>query len=944
MDHTKLIKNFEKCKEPITFAQRYHYFKATTKLQTKEEIFEALQVIEQLDLLGALYILILKEPEYTKEYIQLFWDRNREQITSGLYTHSENSYLSMQMIYLCMMFIDDSLALAEAVFSEENISNLPSAPAHIEKSRVVSNYYAQEFLEAIRQFPSDFRWKPDYCRIVMEILKARKQDSEFVRYIETGLSKTPLGNELNNDYAGQYFDLLCSLELYGCAKYFLENFDTTQPVLGLEPEYLLQKLYALPSPELVTYGKWYKTTVINPEYSYADWHTDVLRNTTDTELEVWMNLTFFYHSLKEHCEANDWSAFYEALSTAGEYKLFNMNRFKYIKQLISCFAFIINELLTSRKNIVEFLKQIEHININNFFRNKFTFQWNQILHEGFDYRTIKSELFEQYEPEDAVYIYMNTHLKNIINLEEIIHACSVKAHRRDLSEFFKDYPISGRISHGSKYSSVRDKLFISPQFIATSLSYADYVQVCESFGPTSSEARKYLKKQIRNDETWYSRNKATAELFRSGDWCSFHVHTYVDSGDRAGIYAVDINLYPNIRDMRIQERDTVYPEVLLDWLKSLRDTGSYTPWNPEYSVYGVNHLPDNALRNRIAVDILDTILALRGNLEALNDFLFAITNAPLEEINEFRYIPTQRLLEYSFPPEDFKQFRTLLREKALCILKDKSIPSDIKKDIYLNTCLRKYFDFQDVCKYISKEFYLETADAPFSVALKFMKKEGNRYTFTTHGRNNTLFSSDPFIYIGDGPELTEGYVYLNTLRNYDFERRCYILEAIDLRNHQVDEWNQYLRKMRDIKKVTDAADTVKIKEELERYNIRITSDKHISQFTHELHLIFQRSGFDIRQALMTLSVIAETNPYLNHETDFSRFQNSFRKDYLSSYESFIENLRTKKYSYTNVCDLFFSSHLQVFIAKEEFLKDLILCGVNHEDILNYCNYKGYPIA
>lgn len=936
MDYNKLKKNFEKCKEPIAFAQRYHFFKATTKLQTTEEIFETLHAIEQLNLLGALYILVLKELDYANEYIRLFWERNHNQITSDLYTNSEHSYLSMQMIYLCMMHMEDSASLAETVFSDD--------PPSAETGKAASDYYAQLFLEAIRQFPAEINWKRDYCRIIMEIFSARKQDSEFVRYIETGLGKTHLGNEFNIDSARKYFDLLCSLQLFDCATHFLENFGVVQQVLDFEPEHLLQTLFSLPSPELVTYGKWYKTNVLNPDYSYADWHADVLRYNTDPELRNWMNLAFFYHRLKEHCESKDWTAFDATLSTAGEYRLFNLNHFKYIKQLIFCFAYVIDALLDSHKNIVEFLNKIEHININTFYRNKFSFQWNQILQEKYDYNRIKTELFEQYEPGEAVFIYMNTHLKCIINLEEIIHICATKAKRKDISEFFNAYPISGRISHGSKYSSVRDKLFISPQFIATALSYPDYVQTCEALGASSPEAKRSLKRQIRNDESWYSKNKFTAELFRSGDWCSFHIHTYVESGDRAGIYAVDINLYDDIRDMRIQERDTIYPGIVLDWLKAQQTSGSYIFWNPDNPVYGVNHLSDNAVRNRIALEILDTILVLRNNPDALRDFLFAFTNAPLEELNEFRYIPTQHSLNYSFPSEDFDQLRRQLREKALCILKDNSIPSGIKKDIYLNTCLRKYFDFQDVCRYISKEFYLATADEPFSIALKLEKKEGEKYIFTTQGRKNTLYSSVPFVYYGEAPGLKEGQIYLNTLRNYDFERRCFILEATDLRNHEVDIWNQYLRKMRDIKKITDVSDTAKIKDALERYNIRITSDKHISQFTHELNLIFQRGGFDIRHALTTLSVIAATNPYLHREMDFSRFQNIFRKDYLDSYKRFMESFRTKQYSYTNMCDLFFSSHFQVFISKEEFLSELVHGGANQEDILNYCNYKAYPLA
>ena len=937
VDNKIIEESFCKCAEPMDYVHKYSYFKLKNKIKDDGEILATLRCIEKIDLLGTLYIVEIKEESIRESYIAEFIVRNRELFTDKIQNDNNDILYYMQVLYLCLMNVSNEkcLELCKDIFSGDVYRRVEPKLFEFTNPEYVTKHYARVFASAVTKFSNKIAWGKKYCSIATAIFKARNEDISFLRIIEMKLRKNPLGYVIDDESAKEYFDLLCKNGAYESAKIFLDNFDGSKMFLGMQPDELISMLYRLPAPELLAFGRWYIKRILNREYTSADWLADVVRYNHDQECIKWTKLTVYYLSLQKALETDDIDGFEKLLECSDDYEIFDMDRFKYMKQIVESFAFVTNMLLVSyNKKLIDFLKKIESININEYSRTKYLYQWNQVdsVTKDYDYNQIEKLLFENYTIEESIYIYMNSHLKSIITIDEFVKLCAEKS-GEELYELFKGYPLWGQVFPGSKLSSVRDKIFITPIGIASNVSHHDFLDVCEAYGPLSKEAHAFKKRMIRNHQQWYSYNKKQAELMKGGDFCTFYIKSYKKN---VGIFATDLSLDDKLEERRIYERNNNYPGILLSWLSEMQASGEYVEWNDNNSIYGVRHLESISIRSKVALAILDTILAFQSNVPALEKFVYAITNAPLEEINEFRYIPTQRRLKFEYPTEDFRKIRKEVITKANIVMRNESIPIECKKDIYLNTCIRKIYDLQEACKYIGRELYLTTADEPFVMALIFEKKDQDFYYFSTNGRSNTLYSTHRFRYKGQGYNLNPNYVYLVTLKEYDFKERCFVLENINLSNDQTAQWQQYLRRVRDIKKVTDASELSKIKKDLGTYQVKVTSERHISQFVYELNVVFKRQDYSIESALKTLEVIKSTNPFRNQDKDFSIFAESFYKSYYVCYTKFLEDYKERYKSVMGFCDLFFSSYLKVFISYDDFIDDITNDEGERQSILNYC--------
>lgn len=941
IDIRNIQERFKRCGEPIDFMYKYSLFKKSNNIEETNEIIEILQCIENIERLGALYIAELKEESVREIYIDQFIDRNKELIIDKIQNDNDNIVYFMQILYLCLMNVrkERCLELCKEIFSGNVYRRLEPEKVEFEKRGYVSKHYAAVFLSAVTNFPTQIAWGKKYCRIVTAIFKARNEDMSFLHMVEVELRKHTLGYYIDEASAKEYFDLLCKHGAYDCAKYFLDNFDDCKMALGMQSQDFVAMLYSLPSPELFSSGKKYLTKVLHQEYTYDEWLADVVKYNHDAECIKWIKLTVYYHSLKECVEVGDINGFEKRLECADNFELFDLDKIKYMKQIVKCVAFIINNLLIlSYKNLINFLKTIENINVNEYSRMKYLSGWDQLesIKNEYDYAQIKNSLFENYQVAEVIFIYMNSHLKYFINIEELVEFCAEK-NGEEVYELFKSYPLRGQISRGSRLNSVRDKIFITPIGVASDISFQHYQDVVEQYGYRSPQAQKVYNKLIRSAEDWYSHNKEIAELMSDRDYCVFYIQTYKKYG---GILATDISLYDNIKMQRIKERNTIYPDKLICWLTQIQASGNYHKWDYKNDyIFGVRHLENNSVRNKIALEILNTILSLQSNISELEGFIEDITHPPLEEINDFRYIPIQRGLGFIW--DSFDEVRNQILNKADIIMRNENISIELRKTIYLNTCIRKFYDLQEACRYVGGELYA-TPDRLFVMALKFECREQGSYYFSTRWKNNTFYSTQRFKYDGEEFDLIPGkYIYLATLKKYDSKERCFVLEKVGLTKEQISQSEDFYRRIRDIQLTTDSSELEKIKKELEKCQIKVTSDFHIRKFAHELNEIFKKRNYDMDSVLTALNVVENKNPFRNSDKDFRSFAKDFYESYYESYSRFLENYREQSTSAWGFCDLFFSSYLKVFISYDDFLNDIVDDEMDRQNTLNYCNLKGY---
>ena len=942
IQETKVQEYFSKCTEVYDYVRKYKYFKKRFSINEKDEVLIALKMIEDINILGAIGILIHSEEDMINDFLPEFIEQNIDEIENHIKVDSDNIIYYMQIAYLCMAGLDEDecIAFAKKIFSGSVYKRVLPEKLEFENHDYVTRHYVKVFLSAITKFDNNIQWKKHYCKIVKAIFEARDKDTGWLTGVEIGLRKNPLGYEIENESAKDYFNFLCHYRLYQSAKYFLDNFDGSQSFLGLDSNQLTELVYSLPSAEMAAFGRWYSKEILNPDYTYEDWLRDVKKYNQNKDIIEWLELTVYYHELQESLEKDDYQLFESLMSQVDDYKIFDMEKVKYIKQLVECFAAIVNKGLIEEKiDIVKFLHDIEKININEYSRTRYLGLWNSLesINEEYDYNNIQNVLFEKYSLEDAVYIYMNSHLKNIINLEEFVKRCSEYC-GEDVSVLFSQYPLWGQISNVSKMSSVRDKLFINPIGISTAVSYSEYVNICEVYGYNSKEAIAFNRKMIRNDQSWYSYNKATAELFVRGDYCTFYIKTYKKS---AGLLVHNIELYSEIKEMRIRERNEIYPEKVLAWLNEIKTSKKYVDWNAEENIFGVRNIADIRKRDNIAVEILRTAHALSDNETELRKYLFAIINPPLEEINEFRYIPMQKKLDFEFEKDKFLAIRKEIIKITTDILDNNRLSSDIKKYIYLNTCSRKYYELQEVCRRISKQFYLETADEPFIFSVKLESMDEEKAVFLTRGRNNTLYSNKKFVYYGETHGLILNYIYLVELKEYDFTEKCFILNRVNLGKDETEQWKKYLRKMRDIKYVIDDKGFDEILKNIQRYKVKVSSEEHINQWVHEIDLIFKRQSYSVEKAIRTINTLKDTNPFRNMTFKGIKYAEEFRRLYTDTYYKFIEDYKLNYKSQMGMCDFFFTSYLRIFVKADAFIKDIAESEDEGNAIMNYCRIKKY---
>jgi hypothetical protein len=523
-----------------------------------------------------------------------------------------------------------------------------------------------------------------------------------------------------------------------------------------------------------------------------------------------------------------------------------------------------------------------------------------------------------------------------------VEQCAAKAGENgsDLYDLFREYPLTGRITEGSRMNAVRDKLYISPVGLATDVDYKRFVDTYRAYGSSSYKTKEFNKKLIRSDQVWYSHNKETGELMHNGDYCRFRIKAYIETG---GILATDIVfLYDNIRNGRIYERNEKYPGRVKAWLRKIRESGAYCEWSERYSIYGVRHLPEERARDRsdIALGILEAIDALQDNIPDLRKFLSAITTPPLEEINEFRFIPTQKKMEFYFPREEFASIRESIIKKLEQLMHNEEIPAEQRREIYLNTCARKCYDFERVWQCIGDQFDMEKAEEPLAFYLRFESREGDQYDFSATGDEKVLFSKKKFVYRGEEKHLTEGQAYLVELRGYDAKGGSFVLNRVALANDQISQWSRYLRKMRDIKKETTTAEIEEIGRELSEYHMKIAKSR-IEKFAYELDRIFASQSFRIDYGYSTVRAVWNANPFVEQSENFAEYAGKFGNQYSGTYRRFLEDYREESRSQNQFCDLFFASYLRVFVTAEQFLRDLAVSGEQREEILDYCRRKGY---
>lgn len=1013
------------------------------KLTDKEEILSYLQAIEEINFLGALYIAIMifldedKKEKYEEEiaclYAREFIYRHRDTIKNVIKnnalkhrtdeTINEDNVLEyLQSLLLCLELMDEEEAakvafyVLENNYTYKNVGNL--ARAIFDAMRGIpdpeKNGIPRDILEK-HKFLRAFKALREGLSLIDSI-----EDfipNRILNKLEYQLSQRPLLNmpdifEDVTDWTEEknYFNYLVEIEEYNGATNFLNRCIKNRETLfdGMTFEKLKDITYRLPSSDLIGFTRYYaKLCGIN--YSYETFCTDVLERNEDSNIVAWAKLSTFYRRLakiveKVEDEKKSWDEFYEALADVKDYSIFEIFKITDYKSLVEDFAYIINTLLNDenqRMNIVKVLEIFGNLNINKYEYRKAVCNWNRCNDvRDCDYTEISKALLSKKKMDltakELLSVYMNTHLKYVIPIEDI--AFEIKRRESDdnkIEIMFMDYPIEGVISKGSSRGSVRDKLFISPlpdNGIKYSYDYKLYKDKQKKSKTNKWDSDKELKniysRLIRCDEKWYSKNIGIAELFRNTDKVQFCISKIVNTGYESGIYAVDLEFLDKYHEKRrIDERDDKFPRELNGWLNRLIEEKRFIEY-PKSSCFAISYVYNNVeetekqletinlwssykpedrelakeilykneitsdmktmkvFRKYITFKILRVIEALAENAgeDDVRRFLFAITNNPLEKINEFRYVGVRA--SWKFPKDLYRPMIEAIRTITERIMTNGDISSELKCDIYLNTCIHKYYDLRGIYEYIGEG--LENRVELLFLPLYFYKRDNKntRRFFFRSAQDSFLFclKDDSFVYEAENDEKAEEYAnklipeqsYFVTIGGVLRKEDRFWLDDIALSKDHYEPWNNYLSKIRDIRK-SKSSNT--LKNDIESFyidkKVKIKNKEQLHQLAIEMAILWNYRKYDLSYSYDVLYVIGNTNPFLADDIDFGTISEEENIKYEEAYNGFLEKASEGSLNY--FYQIYNQSFLKCYKNKTQLKEDLLKIGKTEEEINSVIN-------
>lgn len=941
--NTKAIeKEFEKCEKIDDYFIRYEYFCMRPSI---EEKIEVLETIAKKNLLAALLIVDMYERDAAPEIISKVLVKDILELDHSFCGDEEQATTDMQCVLVALKYLEGEQLkeVVNAVFSREEGFHENKNMSYDYSG--MTTHYAVTMSNAISNMPHTYNWEEAYSKIVLAVLKVRREDPNFTNRLEANSKNKKFAKTYN--WMFEYFLALCNIGAYDGAKFFLDRiWDQGSRLFGLEDDEFIKLFCSFASPKIVSFCYEYMS-VHNAEYTEDEWFNDVMKYNSDPETIKWVKVDRFIFKLYQYI-VEDGQDHDGLLHEANDIVMFDLKKCAYAPRMISRLAQIFNTFILENRDVCAFIDRLGALNLYDYRYIQYVDTYKEYpgVYNYTDFEALEGKLFQLKDPDQVLKIYMNTHLRFRIDLRDIIEYIDrLVPSENDKDQFspfkdlFRKYPIDGYISNISYLQAARNKIFLMPRYLYTKWTYGYAREVYKNNNNIPSlDTQEAFNKVIRNDQSWYDHNKEWSELLSTYDECTFLIARYKRVNSL--ILASDITKEDYEKEKKEREK---LPELVLAWLEDIKRGKKVADWNQRNRIYGIRNVENMQSRVKVALAILETIEALAEDEKEIKKLLRLFQRYPMEEINEFRYIATQKWYVFNMP--DFIENVKKIQKLANTLFENESLSPGIKKEIYLNTCIKKFYELEKVCRYIGNEIF--AGDSKCIMPLTYIGKKNNQCVFTIENRpnKNVVYTRYDILYEGI-EELKEKWIYFANLKQFDKENRCFWINQLFLSEKDVKKlddmlWKRYLTCIFDLKKSLSSKNKEDVRQNLEELSVDITLSERIKQFAAELDHAFYHYGYNVFQCDAILEVLNDSNPFYVQSNSFEDFRELFMKAYGGSYERFLQDIEANNRAIPMICNVYFLSYLRIFTPWDKFISDMERIGYRRIEIENYCRIANY---
>ena len=910
--------------------------------------------------LEAMVIMDIYEKEHAYEWMKEFlWDKDMFDTCATIIQWKHDATVSVVQFLLLIMKYLEGQELEEFAYDVFSDEKRMEQKKHLTTQRM-SQIYAKKLKLAFCALPGECYAKGFYIKIMPAIIKARNEAGDFADQLERYIQKEVYDSRdrnitgVENLYA--YYEELLKVEAYNAVAIFLkrtwgheegDRWVKDADIFGWDEAESKQRLFTCTHPKLLFFGYWY-IKEDNPEYNEEMWYQDVKRLNNDENICRWMDLYMFYQRMEKCVLEDDFDALMEVAKEAQALQMFDLEKYAYMTKMMSRMSGVLNSLLLKDQDAVVFLALLNKINVYDYSYIDYTKTYtayekidNLDTEEGRRkteeirvlYDRLKKKLFQIDDMEKLVYLYMNSHLRMRVDFRDVVEHIAGRVNDSNalLKGLFAGYPMHGNISYVSKKDNIQNRIFMDVSCPYTEWDFPNAEKEKILSGANAPETQAAYNKIPRSDEVWVRGNLHIAELLKRNDKCTFYLSGY-DSGY---IYVSDITKEDFSRD---EERRNKFPEYVREWLATIRKEGRMCEWNQRSPIYHMANVESRDGRDEVALEILDTILALKENEDELSLFLMAMYNQyPTENINEFRYIVSQRVQEY-----DTSKIKARTIELGKRIFTDKSLSSSLKLRIYQNTCLRKIYLMEYACRNCGTEFFSKNNILPLKV--KRVCLETGEVQFTTQYRKNVVSTFYSIVYSGEKcasiAERKET-IYPVYIKSVDHKKKVFYVEDVFLDTSEIDPWSAFIHNMYDFKRGLTKEWLETIEENIKKLHVDYSDERKIKSYTHELYLVFKKYRFGKKECRTVLKTLGEYNYYAKAKEELKDFEFTQEEidTYRTAYETFCKN--NEQIGVDMLCYIYYRSFFRMVVSEEEFYGKLSAEGKNVENIRMRCVKEGY---
>ena len=832
--------------------------------------------------------------------------------------------------------------MAYTMFSDENRREEKKGLS----AKRMSQIYAAKIAQAYKNMPSICYWKDSYARIVLAILNARENDYNFPNSLERHMRHQKFTRrdkrKMTPESFGEYYVKILNAGADLGANYFADRvYSFNEDIFGWDIERCRQFFLACPSPRIVWFGYYYLSER-NPEYTEELWYEEVKLLNHDENTLTWLKLHMYYRQLWLYAKEKDFSSIQKMVEAADSLKMFDIEKCNYMTRMVSRMAETINELVFHNQDVLAFLKKIEPINVYSYAYNEYISDYIHYIKEnsGIEesaYNVLKKKLFEVSDPEVLLYLYMNTHMKMRIDIRDVIEHLWKKmkiTDREKMQALFAPYKMTGVVTYVSKKDAIRNRIYIDPICPYTQWTFKNAEKVKAKEGKYEDITRDAYNKIMRNDFDWCKNNMDIAELIKEKDHCSFYISDYDASGY---IYVCNMDKEDFSEDEKQREE---FPNHVREWLQSIQNEKKLVQWPQDIRVFNIRYVKDREIKKQIALDILETVLALVSQPKELELFIKLIYNTyPTEGINELLYIQKQHFCNDK--DEIIEEMIPKALELGHKIFAARDISPELKLAIYQNTCLKRVYRLENACRYFGEGVYSMKHLFP----LRIKRGKGGKPILSPNYRDQVISSKYEFVYediekIPIADKVSKN-IYSFYLKGVDFKERKFFVEKVFVNPNDIDKWDNFIHNLFDFKRQLTEEHLAGIQNKLDELSIAYTDNEKIRQYSYELERIFAKYRYRKGDCVKVLKTLGRHNFYENDDEVIDAYVMSDEDKvmYRDVYQLFLKT--NKDIGYPQLCYIYYRTFFRKVVSKEELWQELKRAGEDMEEVKRHCIKEGY---